>query len=400
MTRRVAGIVAEYNPFHSGHAYHLAEARRGTDAAAIVVVLSSHFVQRGEPACLDPQTRTAMALEGGADLVVELPVPFCCHNAGVFAGAAIDILAATGVVTDVVFGMEDREAPIETIASILLDEPAPFKEALARNLRTGLSFVESRSRAIDALLPGAGGVLSRPNNSLAVAYVRQILKARYPLEARPICRLGPGYHDRTRGRIMSATALREALKEGDRSALNEAMPEYAFGRISASLASDRCLADDETLWRTMRILFLREGSTRLASMAEMSEGIERAFVREARSGRTWRQFVDSLTSKRYPRGRIQRQAIHCLLGLDQETNRALQRSGPLFSRVLGANGTGRGLLREMGDRATIPFVSRGSEIPEGAAQTVERLRHVAGEIWEGLLPVAAQRDPFEPPLMI
>ena len=399
MTRHVAGIVAEYNPFHNGHAHHLEEARRVTGAAAVVVVLSSHFVQRGEPACLDPQTRAAMALEGGADLVVELPVPFCCHNAGVFAAAAVDILAATGFVTHVVFGMEDHRAPIETIASILLDEPPPFKEILAEKLRLGHSFVESRGLAVDALLPGGGKTLSQPNNSLAIAYLRQILRSGYPLRAQPIARRGPGYHDQTAGTIMSATALREALRRGKMALLRGAMPGFAFDGLALALASGRCPVDDEALWRMTRTLLLREGPTKLAMMAEMSEGIERAFVRQARTSRSWGEFVDRLTSRRYPRGRIQRQMTHVLLGLEQEENRALQRSGPLFARVLGANGTGRALLRER-LRGKIPLISRSSEIPQGPAQDLERLRHVAGEIWEGLLPPEAQRDPFEAPLMV
>lgn len=399
MVEPVVGIVAEYNPFHRGHAYHLAQARKETGASTVVAVLSSHFVQRGEPGCLDPQTRTAMALDGGVDLVLELPVPFCCHNAGVFASAAVDILAATGVVTHIAFGMEDNLAKTKTILSILLDEPTAFKKALTNNLDAGLSYIESRNRAVDHLLPGAGAILSRPNNSLALAYVMRILKARHPLEPVAVSRLGPGYHDLTKGVIMSATALRSALETGDRKTLEGAMPPAAFRSLWETFERGRCLTDYDSLWRALRTVLIREGAEKLSAMAEMSEGIEGAFTREAGRSRSWAEFVDRLTSKRYPRGRIQRQLIHCLIGLDHWTNRAFQRLGPTHLRVLGANMRGRALLRTIRSNGSLPVVSRGADVPQGPAEELERIRRISGEIWEGLLPPSAQAKPFPPPLM-
>ena len=108
---RVVGIVAEYNPLHNGHAFHLSRAREIVKADAVVIVLSSHFVQRGEPAIADKWERARMALASGANLVLELPTAFSCHNAGVFAAGAIDILASTGIVSHLAFGMENAKDP-------------------------------------------------------------------------------------------------------------------------------------------------------------------------------------------------------------------------------------------------------------------------------------------------
>lgn len=395
----VAGIVAEYNPFHNGHAHHLKETREETGASAVVAVLSSHFVQRGEPACLSPQTRTAMALQEGVDLVLELPVPFSCHNAGVFASAAVDLLAATGIVSHLSFGMEDDIVETKAILSILLDEPPPFKKALKECLESGLSYVESRSRALERLLPGAGTLLSRPNNTLAIAYMMRLERAGHSLQPLAIPRIGAGYHDRQRGLIMSATGLRAAAAAEDWQALAGAMPDRAFNLFRDAMHRGRCLTDYGPLWLILRALLLREGPSGIRGLSEMSEGVESAFVRQARLSTSWDEFVNNLTSKRYPRGRVQRQLIHTLLGLDHWTNRGLQRTGPPYLRVLGANSRGRALIRQMKEKATLPLVSRGADIPPGPATSMERFRKMAGIVWEGLLTAEAQENPFPPPLM-
>ena len=145
----VAGIVAEYNPLHKGHLYHIKKARELCSAEAVAVVLSSDFVQRGEPALLDKWTRAEAALRCGVDLVIELPVIFSSHNAGVFANAAVDILAATGVVTHLSFGAENPDCLVDSIVDILLKEPEPFKPLLKKHLACGLSYVEARARATE-----------------------------------------------------------------------------------------------------------------------------------------------------------------------------------------------------------------------------------------------------------
>ena len=224
MKKNVVGIIAEYNPLHNGHTYHLTTARDMSAADAVVVALSSHFVQRGEPAFLDKWQRTRMALSCGADLVLELPCLFSCANAGIFANAGVDILARTGLVTHLSFGMENPCSELDTIAAILVQEPPLFKEKLRFFLDAGYSFVEARSRAVEALLPQGKGFLGGANNSLAVAYSCRVLSGQYGLVLVPVLRKGKGYHDPTPDALASATALREMARRDDREALRRAMP--------------------------------------------------------------------------------------------------------------------------------------------------------------------------------
>ena len=109
MSKAVVGIVAEYNPFHLVHLHHLEEIRKSLDVGTVIVVLSSYFTQRGEPALCSPASRSQMAILGGADIVIHLPTAFSCQSAGIFASAAVDTLAATGIVTHISFGMESPQ---------------------------------------------------------------------------------------------------------------------------------------------------------------------------------------------------------------------------------------------------------------------------------------------------
>jgi predicted nucleotidyltransferase len=387
MKKNVVGIIAEYNPLHNGHAYHLATAREKSAADAVVVALSSHFVQRGEPAFLDKWQRTRMALSCGADLVLELPCLFSCANAGIFANAGVDILAHTGIVTHLSFGMENPSSGLDMIAAILVQEPPLFKAKLRFFLDAGYSFVEARSRAVETLLPQQGkDFLGGANNSLAVAYACRVLAKQYDLVLVPVLRKGKGYHDPTPDALASATALREMARSNDREALRRAMPTPSATLLLQSLDEGRTTADRTALWRILRSLLLRSGTEEIASSAELREGLEHRILEAARYSTSWEELVNACITKRYPRGRIQRHLMHILLGLDHWEYKAIQRLGPAYIRVLGANQTGRVLLRRMRDFASLPVLSRASAPDTVYARRIMNFEHRAAEIWENLLP--------------
>ncbi len=401
MKKRIAGIIAEYNPFHRGHAYHLKSARQKTAAWAVVVTLSSDFVQRGEPACLEKMTRTAMALSSGVDLVLELPILFSCHNAGVFANAAVDILAATGLVTDLCFGIEDELINADTIADILIHEPQSFKERLRKNLSEGYSFVEARARAIEEMLPGSGAWMAKPNNSLALAYVQRIRQKKYNLQPCPVRRIGAGYHEDSCETIMSASGIRKTIARAGIEAVSHALEPGSFHLLSESLQEGRGVFSMESYWRLVRAVLIREPAKSLRQAAEMGEGIECRLQKAARQSSSWTDFLDRTTSRRYPRGRIQRHVAHILLGLDHWTNRAAQRLGPPYIRILGATEKGRGLLREMRDTATLPVVTKSSGTSSPLGRRTAHLEHTGIALWEGLVPgMRCRREAQSFPLML
>ncbi|MDR3354032.1 MAG: nucleotidyltransferase family protein, partial [Synergistaceae bacterium] len=347
-----AGIVAEYNPFHMGHLYHIRKTRESARIDAIVAVISSNFVQRGEPAIVDKRVRTLMALSCGADLALELPVAFSSHNAGPFGNAAVDILAATGRVSSISFGMEDpdrADAELPGMADILNDEPEEFKLSLRKKLSLGYSFVQARSMALDEMKPGALEILKRPNNNLALSYVKRIREMRYPIKTIAIQRFGAGHNEGIAegAGAASASAIRGLAASGDVEAACSLMPDQSAELFREACASGHAARDGSRFWTALRQAIIRAKARDLAKMAGMSEGLENRVADMASRAESYESFVDSCTSRRYPRGRILRLCVHILLNLSQEESMDFQSRGPAYIRVLGANRVGRNLLAEM-----------------------------------------------------
>ena len=227
----VVGVIAEYNPFHNGHAYQLRELKKRTGADYIVIAMSGNYVQRGEPALVDKYARTQMALENGADLVLELPVQWATASAEKFAQGGVELLAATGVVDFLGFGAEDDALSLmKELAQILVDEPESYRAALGEALRNGVNFPTARMQALSYyltdktlandsdsstspdqfnLLPD---LLSHPNNILALEYLKALLRGNYAMESVLIPRIGDGYHEEdAQSEYASATAIRRFL---------------------------------------------------------------------------------------------------------------------------------------------------------------------------------------------
>ena len=166
---KTAAIIAEYNPFHNGHQYHIKETRRQTGADYIIVAMSGNFTQRGTPAVTDKYTRTRMALLGGADLVLELPVLFAAGSAGDFAFGAVSLLDKLHVVDFLSFGSEAGTLKIiQQAAQLLADEPPVFGEILRREMQNGNSFAKARFTALNTVLKDP--LPEGPNNLLALEY--------------------------------------------------------------------------------------------------------------------------------------------------------------------------------------------------------------------------------------
>jgi predicted nucleotidyltransferase len=384
---KIVGIIAEYNPFHKGHLYHMKRSLETTGAAAAVIVLSSSFVQRGEPAFIDKWSRAEMAISCGASLAIELPVAFSCHNAGVFGSAAVDLLFSSGIVTHVSFGMENPEAPLEEIADILIREPDDFRAVLRDHLDLGFSYAQSRSNAIEASIPGAGRLISSPNNTLAQEYVLRIREMEYPLETAPVKRIGEGYHGGASGGTASASWIRDTVRrEGLSRQAREVMPSVAAEILEREISRGRCLMSLDVFWRILRTVILRDGSSRLSRHAEMREGIENLLLSNALRARSFDEFTRLCTSKRYPRSKIQRFASHVLMGFDHRSNRKAQRLGPPYIRVLGWDQKGQDLLRQMRTASRLPVIF----CPKGRKGSYQRmvadLEYRASGIWENLVP--------------
>lgn len=379
----VAGIVAEYNPLHKGHLHHISATRQMMPRSPIIVVLSSCFVQRGEPSFLDPWSRAEAALEAGADLVLHLPVAFSCHQAQVFASAAVDILAATGVVTHLSFGMEGHKELLKKAGSILIQEPPSFKMRLRRWLDQGFSFVEARSRALEEMEPGLGSFLKGSNNILALAYHMRIAQRKLPIETISVKRIGAAYNQRDFDQIPSATAVRTLWEAGDRERALRGLPPFSARILEREDRRGRVVTtSNPRWWDLLRWRILSTPEDQMISSAEMAEGLENGLKRAAREAESYQDLLESTVSRRYPRSRIQRLCCHLMLSHQHWFNRACQRLGPSWIGVLATNDLGKGLLRRMRSTAELPVLSRFTSPPDGYSRGILALEERALTLWE------------------
>lgn len=330
----VVGVSAEYNPFHAGHAFHLRETRRLAGECAVIAVMSGNFVQRGECAVLDKWSRARAALEGGADLVLELPTVYASSSAEGFARGAVGILAATGVVTHLSFGSECGDADALRQVAACLDS-GEYRAGLRRFLDEGMPFAACRQAVVRGLLGGElSDLLSQPNNNLGVEYIRALNALNSPIKPIAVLRAGAGHDGGDHPDYPSASFLRGRILAGELEADNPASLGYGE---RAALAALRAMGE--------------EG---FAALPGCGEGLSHRLYRAVRQGRTLEEVYTLAKTKRYAHSRIRRAVLWGALGLREADRPAC----PPYLRVLGANGRGREALREMKGKASLPVITK------------------------------------------
>ena len=338
---KLAAIICEYNPFHRGHALQLAETRKsGYDG--IVCIMDGHLTQRGRFAALSKWDRAKAALLCGADAVVELPALLACRSADAFARAGVAIARALGAEA-LSFGCETDDLSLLRRAAAF-QEDAVFRAHLEARLARGVSFPRARGAALAACLklsPEQAEALSRPNAILAMEYLRALAAPGSPA---PLVVLRRGeYHSPELGPYASASALRAAALRGDQAG-ESALPDKA--RFQWTLLSARREIDDLFLWA------LRSGPDFLATLPEISEGLENRVSAAARAAASAEEALEQAKCRRYTRARLDRLAAHALTGLTAELTRA--HPAPEYLRLLGAGNSQ--VLREIARRATLPML--------------------------------------------
>jgi predicted nucleotidyltransferase len=363
---RAVGIIAEYNPFHNGHLYHLKRTAALSGADVSAAVMSGDFVQRGEPALFDKWDRAAAAVRNGVDLVAELPFVYACNSAEYFASGAVRLLETMGCIDCLSFGSEVGEtAPLKAVAGLLTAETEAFREALRAALKQGLSFPAARFEAVRELAgEAAAGLLNMPNNILAIEYIKQLMRAGSRIEPITVPRGGAGYFGAApQEKIAGAAAIRECFLAGNAAEAARYMPPGGlppggFSRFDDYFALIACAA---------RV----KSGEELRTVLSASEGLENRLKRALDRARGMDSLIDGVKSKRYTRTRVRRFLLHVLFGLSREKFRALDAAGPAYARVLALNGNGGKLLRRIRKAGGIQVITNLSkqrpESPEATA---------------------------------
>ncbi len=374
---KIAGIVAEYNPFHNGHALHIAETRRLTGCQYVVVCMDGHFTQRGDAAVLSKWDRAACALRCGADAVFELPALYAIRAADAFARGGVGILGGLGV--DVLsFGSEVAEIGlIERLADIHQKEPTSVSSDIQQGLVQGMSHARAWGEAVSRYLDVPADALNHPNLILAAEYVRAIREADFDMTPLAVSRRG-GYHDDRLGSFASASAIRGAFARGETDAALGCVPE------PARILPDKMHAMDDLLLYRLREMTIND----MAGLPDLSEGLEHRLGRACRTAATREGLLEALKCKRYTRARLSRLLTHAALGMTREMIAA--HPAPAYARLLGARRDAAALLRELKRRATIPIVSNPGHLRD---DPVFGLECRATDFWALLHDDAQRRLP-------
>lgn len=347
---KVTAIIAEYNPFHNGHAYQIEQIRQATDADAILVIMSGDFVQRGTPAIYDTYTRARAALVCGVDVVIELPVYFATGSAEYFAAGAVTLLNQLNCVDTLCFGCEcENLSLLSQIADILADEPAVFGEILRSRLKKGQSFPAAREEALWNFLQSSESLpphlsremlshlLGSPNNILAIEYLKQLKRTHATIRPYAIKRQGSGYLDINRVTSMpSAMAIRTMLSEGLQPIdLAHCMPPAALSVLrDAHGAFGPVYCDDFTVMLHYQLVTGQEQG--FAGYLDCTQDLSNKICKHLPDYRNFTAFAESLWSQDITTARIYRCLIHILLGLRKEEMETLQETGLIhYARILG-----------------------------------------------------------------
>ncbi len=389
---KVTGIIAEYNPFHSGHAYHIQKARELTGADYIVVAMSGDFVQRGGPAVFDKYIRAQMALLGGADLVLELPCSFACSTAQEFAGCGVALLNQLGVVNYLCFGSECGDThELKRAATFMEEEPPGYSAVLQKHLKKGASFPAARQTAFEAVW-GTGNrwpfdhLLSSPNNILGLEYCKAIQSQRASLTPVTVLRQGAGYHEpmaspshKEPGRFASASGIRQALYE-----------EFPYGEWKDNNLENSGISSFETFSGTpylppaVRSLFSQSRplwpedfsallnqkildavslcqSDPFSQYSDFSLDLSQRLKKFALDFSGWEDRVVQLKTRQYTYTRVNRALTRLLLGLKKDAIQDFKKRNYVFyARMLGFRRTAAPLLTEIKKNSRIPLISSPS----------------------------------------
>lgn len=373
----VLGIIAEYNPFHNGHLYHLQKAKEKTGADCTIVVMGGNFLQRGEPALWNKWVRTKMALLAGIDLVIELPFVFATQDAHRFAQAGVSILNALGIVDYITFGCEnDNMETFSEVAQLVRKEPFHFKKILKSELKKGFNYPKAREKSILSFfqkyrpdltkkqLDELTHLLRQSNNILALEYIIALQSLNSFLKPLPILRIGSDFSEnRWEGEYSSATAIRKLIsryycstKKSDLNKIKASLPATTFQIILEELERGINPIFESSLNQSV-IAKLRSTSVfDLKEINGIQEGLENLLKKAADAAGNIEELVEMVKSKRYTYTRIKRIILHCLFNLSKKEILVFNKNGPQYGRVLGMSHKGRIMLKKAKLTSRLPLI--------------------------------------------
>lgn len=359
---KIAGIIAEYNPFHNGHALHIEKTRAkngGCEATHVVAVMSGNFTQRGEMAVLSKHERAAMALAGGADLVIELPLSYALSSAEGFAFGAVSLLNGMGCVDTISFGSECGDVALLQRVAQTMEQDADYSVKLRYFMTQGISYAQAAQKALGETLGNSyAKLLDSPNNVLGIEYLRAMLRIGSDMNAFTVPRIGPA-HDAPVpvGNLSSASYLRHILRQGRAQNVYAYIPAACIAVLEEAVRQGVAPTDVALLDRAVLAHLRRMTAEQFAQLPGISEGLEHRLLAAVRQAASVEEVIEAVKTKRYPQTRIQRLIWNAFLGVpcgwDKQT--------PPYLHILAANEKGREILTAA-KHGSIPQITRTGKV--------------------------------------
>ena len=348
---RVLGIIAEYNPFHNGHLYHVSESKQETGAQYVIAIISGNFVQRGNTSIINKWVKARMALLNGVDLVIELPTIYSISSAENFAEGAIKIFNSLGIVDTISFGMEASDiSTLNNIANVLYNEPKEYITMLSHELKKGNSFPKARENALMMYLNDIkryANVMAGSNNILGIEYLKAMKKTKSIINPIGIKRQKVLYNDKyIVDEFASATAIRKMLMTKQLNDISKVMPRNSYLLLGEELKKGHYVIDISKFEKEIIYTLRKMSSEEIAKLPDVSEGLENLIKNAADSCNTLEELINIVKTKRFTQTRIQRILLYSLLGITKKQMEISKKITP-YVRVLGFNNKGKELISEM-----------------------------------------------------
>lgn len=349
------GIVAEFNPFHNGHKY-LVDSLKQNENDTVTAVMSGNFVQRGEPAVLDVNLRTKIALASGVDLVLSLPFPYCSATAEKFALSGVTVLDSLNCLDSLGFGSEsnDKKTLLECAKNL---RTLDFNLLVSKLVESGVSFPTAREQAVKELFgEKEAELLQKSNDILGVEYSKALLELNSSLDITTVKRTGAS-HDSKEGteNIRSASLIRTFIDDLDE--VKSFVPNESFEVLKEATENKKII--DYSKYELSLLFKLRTMSVEdLSKLPDVTEGLEYRIFEAVRNSTSYYELLEKIKTKRYTLSRIRRILLFAYLGVTKEL---LETPVP-YIRVLGFNEKGAKLLKECKEKTKLPIVTRPKDL--------------------------------------
>lgn len=377
---KVVGIVAEYNPFHNGHQYQIQEAKKQTGADYVIVVMSGNFLQRGGPAIIHKYARTKAALEGGADLVFELPVVYSTASAELFALGAVSLLDKLRIVDYLCFASElgDIE-PLITLATYLHDDSDKYNTDINKFMKKGFSYPEARQAAISKNKTNIDDkIISSPNNILAIEYIKALLNLKSAIKPITISRIESAYHEpnlnnkfsQKSSPISSATAIRKAIAlKSNKNSIKAHLPRPSFNILKEEYEKTFPIYEDD-FSLLLKYKLLGESNKSLKEYIDVSTDLANRIKKLNPREYNFTSLAKEIKSKNWTLARINRSLIHILLNLKSKNLELYNNTGySQYARLLGLNKDSSALISAIKKNGKIPIITKLSDSYDKLPQT-------------------------------